>query len=182
MIAPTSASPKVTANSVFSIPRNVYDRLSSGPVVIRIGFALAQLQDEPPISSTLSTGGNEIPELGSCSLDESYSVISCRSAFRKPLLFEIQTFRKVGACLTQSAAVDPAYGLVGDSNPGFVIPGISSVVVTPLELGISRRAGYFCPGLPITFVEKRSQHRLQVETPPSTIDLKKYIGSGRNAP
>lgn len=180
MIAPASASPKITANSVFAIPRVAYDHLSSRPVTIRVAFALAQLQDEPPVASTLSTVGNEIPGLGSCLLDESYSVISCRSAFREPLLFGVQTFRKVDTCLTQNAAVDPTYGLVGDSKPGFVIPHISSVVATPLELGISRRGGYFCPGLPITFVEKRSQRRLRVETPASTIDLKKYIGSVRN--
>lgn len=176
-LASSQSSSQITAYSEFSIPKGVYDRLAGSPVSLRIEFALTQLQDQPPVGSTLSTAGARIPGLGFCLLDESYSVVNCRSAFQAPPRFAIETFRKLGPCTFPDAAVDPSFGLVGNSGSVSLLPHISSVDVTPLQLSASARAGYLCPGTPIKFVEKRFQRRLRIEMPAATIQLKNYVGS-----
>jgi hypothetical protein len=177
MLAPAQFPGEFTASSDISIPRNVYDRLANAPVSVSLDFALTQLQDQSPIRSTLSTAGEEIPALGFCALDESYSTINCRSAFHDPPRFATQTFRKVGPCTVPGAQVDPANGAAGTSGPTSILPDISSVVVTPVALNFPRREGFLCPGLPITFVEKRYQRRLQIETPVATIRLSDYVST-----
>ena len=127
------------------------------------------------MESTLSTAGARIPGLGFCLLDETYSVVNCRSAFPALPRFAIETFRKLGPCTFPDAAVDPSFGLVGNSGSVSLLPHISSVAVTPLQLSFP--AGYLCPGLPIKFVEERFQRRLRIEMPAATIELKDYVGS-----
>ncbi|MGA1984208.1 MAG: hypothetical protein ABSG84_17305 [Acidobacteriaceae bacterium] len=176
-LSSSQSSGQITAFSEFSIPRSVYDRLAGSPVSLRIEFALTQLQDQPPVGSTLSTVGTRIRGLGFCLLDESYSVVNCRSAFHAPSHFAIETFRKLGPCTLPDAVLDPAFGLVGDAGSVSMLPHISSVDVTPLQLGAPTRAGNLCPGMPIKFVEKRFQRRLEIEMPAVTIALKDYVGS-----
>jgi hypothetical protein len=177
MLVPPQLSDPFPASSDFLIPRSVYDRLGSGPVSVRIDFALVQLQDQPPIRSTLSTVGDTVPALGFCALDESYSVINCYSAFRDPPRFTVQTFRKIGLCTAPGAEIDPWFGLVRNFGSGSGLPHIGSVNVTPLQLRAPTRAGYLCPGLPITFVEQRFQRRLQIQMPIASIHLSDYIAS-----
>ena len=174
-LASSQSSGQITAYSEFSIPKSVYDRLAGSPVSLHIEFALTQLQDQPPVESTLSTAGARIPGLGFCLLDETYSVVNCRSAFPALPRFAIETFRKLGPCTFPDAAVDPSFGLVGNSGSVSLLPHISSVAVTPLQLSFP--AGYLCPGLPIKFVEERFQRRLRIEMPAATIELKDYVGS-----
>lgn len=177
MLASGSPTGQLTGYSEFSIPKDIYDRLAGGPVSIRIEFALAQLQDQDPVRSTLSTSGETIPALGFCALDESYSVVDCHSAFHGPSRFAVQTSRKIGPCTDPDAKVDPTSGAVGSSESVSLLPHIGSVDVTPVQLSAPTRAGYLCPGLPITYVEKRFQRRIQIEMPAATILLKDYVGS-----
>jgi hypothetical protein len=177
MIAPPQLSEPFPASSDFSIPRSVYDRLAGVSVSVGIDFALMQLRDQPPIHSALSTAGEAIPALGFCALDETYSVVNCYSAFETPHLFAIQTFRKIGTCTDPNARVDPASGAVGTVGADSVLPHVSPVDVTPIQLSAPTRAGFLCPGLPIAFVEKRVQRRLQVQMPVATIRLSDYIES-----
>jgi len=176
-LASSQSSGQITASSEFSIPKNVYGRLAGSPVLLRIEFALTQLQDQPPVESVLSTAGARIPGIGFCLLDESYSVVNCRSAFQAPPRFAIETFRKLGPCTFPDAAADPAFGMAGNSSSVSMLPHISSVDVSPLQLSAPTRAGYLCPGMPIKFVEKRFQRRLEIEMPAVTIALKDYVGS-----
>lgn len=176
-LASNSPSGQLTAYSEFSIPRDVYDRLDSGLVSIRIDFALTQLRDQPPVETTLSTAGYPIPRLGFCLLDESYSVINCRSDDGERSRFAVQTFRKIGPCTAPDAKLDPTFGMVGNFGPGFMLPHISSVDVMELQLSAPTRAGYLCPGLPIKFVEERVQGRVQIEMSDARIHLSDYIGS-----
>ena len=178
ILASASFSGQLTGYAEFSIPRSVYERLRASPVSVRIDFALAQLQDQPPLQSTLSTAGEAIPLLGFCALDESYELVNCHSAFQKPPCFAVKSFRRVGACTDPGARVDPAFGSLGSSGPASVLPHISPVDVTPLQFS-ANRANYLCPGLPITFTEKRFQRRLQIQMPAQTIHLSDYIGSTR---
>jgi hypothetical protein len=177
MLASGSPSGQLTGYSEFSIPRDVYNRLSGVPVSVRIEFALAQLQDQNPVRSTLSTVGETIPALGFCALDESYSVVDCHAAFRGPARFAVQTSRKIGPCTDPDAKIDPTSGAVGSAESVSLLPHIGSVDVTPVQLSAPTRAGYLCPGLPITYVEKRFQRRVQLEMPAATIRLKDYVGS-----
>jgi hypothetical protein len=169
---------ELTAYAEFPIPRSVYDRLRDDLVTVQIDFALTQLQDQPPILSTLSTIGDSIPALGFCALDQSYSVINCRSAFQEPSQFAIQTYRQI-PCTAPGADVEPAFGMVGDFKSTSALPHISSVVVTGLPLSAPRRAGYLCPGAPIKFVEKRFERRLQIRMPVATLQFKGYVGSDK---
>jgi len=176
-LASGKPSGQLTGFSEFSIPRRVYDRLSTGPVSVSMDFALVQLQDQNPIRSTLTTSGETIPQLGFCELDETYSAINCRSALHTPPRFSVQTFRKAGPCTDPNAKLDPTFGSFGDAGSGSFLPHISSVEVAPLQLNGPARVGYLCPGLPITFVEKRFQRRLQIHMPAASIHLSDYIGS-----
>jgi hypothetical protein len=176
MLAPAQFSGEFTASSDVFIPRGVYDRLANVPVTVSLDFALTQLQDQAPTRSTLSTEGEMISGLGFCALDESYSVINCRSSFLDPPVFAIQTFRKVGPCTDPHVQVDPANGMVGSSEPASALPDITSVVVTPVALNSPRKEGFLCPGLPISFVEKRYQRRFQIRMPAATIHLSDYMG------
>ena len=104
-------------------------------------------------------------------------MVDCHSAFHGPSRFAVQTSRKIGPCTDPDAKVDPTSGAVGSSESVSLLPHIGSVDVTPVQLSAPTRAGYLCPGLPITFVEKRFQRRIQIEMPAATIVLKDYVGS-----
>lgn len=176
MIAASAGEGEAPAFAEFLIPRKAYDRLSGGMVAAQIEFAVAKLKDQPAVRTRLSTEGESIPALGFCALDESYSVVNCRSAFRDPPRFAIESYRKM-PCTAADAAVDPAFGVVGGLEPRSVLPSISSVVATGLGLSAPRASGYLCPGMPIEFIEKRVQGRGRVEMKATTIDLKRYAGT-----
>lgn len=164
-----------SGDSQSPIPLRVYQRLGAKPVSLRIQFALVQFQDQAPRFATLSTGGATIPNLGVCALDHAYSQITCRSAFRGPPPFAISTVRRVGPCTAADAPTEPASAELGDTSQMSVIPQIDPVIETPVRLTFSRKQGYLCPGLPIQFVERKLQRRLQAETPPVSIRLNDYI-------
>jgi hypothetical protein len=179
MIAPSAAGGEQPGFAEFLIPRKVYDRLSGGPVAVQIDFAVAKLEDEPAFRTKLSTEGETIPGLGFCTLDESYSGVNCRSAFRDPPRFAIESYRKM-PCTAADSAANPALGVAGSLEPRSVLPSISPVVATGLGLNSPRAAGYLCPGMPIEFVEKRVVDRSRVEMRAATIDLKRYVGTFHN--
>jgi hypothetical protein len=170
-------SSAVTAYSEFEVPREVYARLAGGPVLVRIAFAVVPFGDQPATHSTLSVAENAVPGLGSCALDESYSYLSCRSAFHQPPNFIIQTERRLGPCKDEAARTEPATGEMGDSRAP-ALPHISPVVVNSVRLS-TLRPGFLCPGLPIDYVERRMAGRVKVETPAASLDLKRYVGSIR---
>jgi len=164
-----------SGDSQSPIPLRVYQRLGGQPVSLRIQFALVQFQDQAPRSATLSIDGANIPNLGVCALDHAYSQISCRSAFRDPPPFAISTVRKVGPCTAVDAPTEPASAELGDLSQISAIPQIDPVIETPVRLTFSRKQGYLCPGLPIQFVERKFQRKLQAQTPPVSIHLNDYI-------
>jgi hypothetical protein len=179
MIAASAAGGEQTGFAEFLIPRKVYDRLSGGPVAAQIDFAVAKLEDQPAVRTKLSMEGESIPALGFCALDESYSGVNCRSAFRDPGRFAVESYRKM-PCTAADSAANPAFGMVGSLEPASVLPSISSVVATGLGLNSPRAAGYLCPGMPIEFIEKRVVGRGRVEMKAATVDLKRYVGTFHN--
>ena len=170
-------SQQLTASSDFMVPLDVYHHLRNGPVRIRVEFALTQLQNQSPISAQLSTDGAAIPGLGVCTLNASYSAITCRSAVHDPPRFSVTTFRKADSCVAPGAKLEPATATIGDSAGASILPHISSITDNDLRLSAPTHPGYLCPGLPITFTEHRFQRRLRVETPEATIQLNDYLGS-----
>jgi hypothetical protein len=175
MLAPPPGSAPFPGVAEFAIPKSVYRRLGDGAVTLRIEFALTQLDDQPPTRTTLSTSGEPIPGLGFCALDESYSEVTCRSAFHNPPRFDIVSSTRSGPCTAPNAATDPALTSVGDSAAS-TQPHIASVDLTEVRLTFAR-AGYLCPGAPVSFTEKRAGRRIRIETPPATIRLSDYTGA-----
>ena len=147
---------------------------------MRAEFSLAQLEDQLPMQSTVSTLGEGVPKFGFCALDEGYFAIRCHSAFREPSYFAVGTFKKAGpSCEATTADLYPAHGLIGNPEVAPATLRISPVVVSTLRLsGTSDRTmTTLCPGVPISFVEKRLTQRLLVQLPVATILLKDYAES-----
>jgi hypothetical protein len=169
----------------FSIPPSVYDRLGDGLVTARVDFALGQLQDQSPLQFAVSTEGDVVRGLGFCALDDGYFVMQCRSAFREPAYFAVNTFRKQGPfCKMPAGApapvIEPAHGFFGDPpQQTSTSLHISPVVVRRLQLNGAGKTATLCPGLPISFVEKRLQGRIEVSMPATQIRLRDYLGQVR---
>jgi hypothetical protein len=159
----------------FAIPRRVYDRLSGENAMVRLEFTLAQLEDTTPMSYALSMDGDRVPDLGVCALDESFSMIYCRSALERRGYFLVDASRKLGPCTSAQAELEPARGHFGDPRPAVLLPHISPVESLPLRLSgpQSRQIGdrNLCEGLPITFVEKRVVGRVRVEMPAHEVEV-----------
>jgi hypothetical protein len=179
MLAPGVVSAASTSVADFSISRTDYVRLGEGALSMRLEFALAQLEDQPPLKYSVSTQGDRVPRLGFCQLDEGYFGIMCRSAFREPTYFAINSFRKGGpSCEDLSAPLYPAHGFVGVPDVAPTAMHISPIlVISPRLNGASRGPATVCPGVPISYVEKRLKQRFQVQTVAVTIKLKDYTQS-----
>jgi hypothetical protein len=165
----------VTAFTEFPISRAAYERLGDGPVSLRIEFALEELHDQPPMQFTVSTEGDRIPGLGFCALDESYSAIECRSAYRWADSFAVSTSRRLGLlCAGPDAASEPAHGFLGGTHMAAALH-ISPVILERLQLHGSGKAATLCPGTPISFVQKRLERHIEVQMPSASIELKDYV-------
>jgi hypothetical protein len=163
-----------------SIPQRVYNNLGGGPVSLGAKFALAELKDMAPVVDPIATAGDHIAGLGVCSLDDSWSMITCLSAYRATSYFAIETTRKLGPCTSPEARLQPVHTFWG--WPGGAGPAIR---LSPIVLGrlqfqgpedwqYRARSANLCEGTPISFVEKRLQRRIVVEMPAETVKLSDY--------
>jgi hypothetical protein len=164
--------------TMFVLPGKVYERLQGGTVSMRMEFAVAQLQDMPTYQTILSTESEMVPGLGSCSLNEEWSTINCRSVFGEPSNYTVKTFKNSGACGVSPNDI-PASGQIGVGSTGEsrMTHGISPVTLSMVNFGPpGQRWGRICAGTPITFAGKRVVRRLQMQTATATVSLKDLAG------
>jgi hypothetical protein len=77
-------------------------------------------------------------------------------------------------CAGPDAASEPAHGFLGETHMAAALH-ISPVILERLQLHGSGKAATLCPGTPISFVQKRLERRIEVQTPSASIELKDYV-------
>jgi len=164
--------------TVIAIPRRVYDRLGGGTVRVHMEFAVAQLQEIPAFQTVVSAERVMVPGLGSCAFNEEWGTIGCRSVFGQPTNFAVSTFRARGRCEASPSNL-PSHGQIGheSTRESRMTFGISPVTVSGVKFESQVQAwGPLCAGTPVSYVGKRFERRLQLQTPTATISLKNLAG------
>jgi hypothetical protein len=166
------------ANVTFEVPRNLFNRVQSTPVTLRLAFALTEARRTSVWSRTLPGHDFEVPDFGICSprvipvLIGAAEVpqiesIFCRSAQRQPTLTYVETQWSGGPCNSLpagSSTAGQAAAWVGNLKTEPAESSFSAVTMFPI--GFSIRMGsdnHLCPGTPITYSEYRTVRLMQTE-------------------
>jgi hypothetical protein len=181
----SSSDSQIITSILIAIPRSVYDRMSGGTVSMHIEFVATELQDLPAFRTTISEKLETVPGLGLCGRIENMpSDLECRSAFKEPPEFSINTYWNYlpGSALAPADLPSPrSYNLPAHGQIRQI--GSQGMSISPIKVigadfnNSSLPNGThvtFVPGTPVTYSGTRMVRRLRVQTPAVTVSLKDY--------
>ena len=152
----------------FNIPRAIYDRLKTGPVTIRLSFALTELQATGQERMTMPLSDAMVPGYGVCGRrDLHLAVINCRTALKEPPLTYASADWQDGPCAAGQTELeqvrgDPWMGMA-DADPAEF--GISPIMFTGFsftpDLNNATGGKYLCQNSMITLTQYRLAGRVR---------------------
>jgi hypothetical protein len=170
-------SKSFSSSGAFPIPRWASERLGSGPVSVRIEFALEQLEDLPAQSYPASARGQSV--LGFCTEGKYRNggsnawLVDCRSAFSQRHNVKVETSTQSGPC--DPGSTQPVDSIRNVNFGTLRTLQISPVVQSWWFFSPPTKTAAFCPGTPVAFTQRHLIRRVLVEMPAATIHLKDYM-------
>jgi hypothetical protein len=162
------------------MPRAVFDRFKSAPVILHLAFAINRMQADANSTMPLPDGEFMAPGVGFCTAQFEWTGmhwpgLSCRSALHQPRLTHATLEWTNGPC---SGSQPPAENVrQGDAwlgsadvgNTDFEFSGVSNFQVNFMTMGpgdfgnIRSHRLHFCPGTPLTITQYHLVDRSQAE-------------------
>jgi hypothetical protein len=158
----------------FTMPRDIYDKLKSTPLSVRLTIALTQVQATNITNISLPSREFSVPDFGNCSPSQwmpSLTVIICHSPVRQPPLASVRVSWSDSSCSasqTEHGTGVPGVGWAGKLDPDAVPFGIDPVWefgVFPSNSNLyehREHPRYLCPGSSVIFTRYKLARRAQI--------------------
>jgi len=184
-----------TASIDLNLRRDVFDRMKSSPVHVRLLLAFTLFQDKQPRPFTVPRGEFALPDLGLCSAGSrpytSIGALNCRVPLRSPKFLLVSSEVATSTCplpkdATPASPGEIARGYVRNGDTGPADPGISPVKIVAVYLSDwnspnSRISPGICPGTPLTLSNPEETGHGRIELQFDNLALADYQRSLRTA-